>query len=63
MGLLKKYVFVRQTVIPAELVPVCFKRGAGIQFIKTGFRVKPGMTVKVKGLMTHYNSKRESAKV
>ena len=32
-------------VIPAK---------AGIQFRNTGFRVKPGMTKKVKGLLTHY---------
>ncbi len=32
-------------VIPAK---------AGIQLKKTGFRVKPGMTIKVKGLSTHY---------
>jgi hypothetical protein len=25
----------------------------GIQLRKTGFRVKPGMTIKVKGLLTH----------
>src|SRR3990172_5522251 len=29
---------------------------AGIQPSKTGFRVKPGMTIKVKGLSTHYTS-------
>jgi len=34
-------------VIPAK---------AGIQLNKTGFRVKPGMTIKVKGLSTHYTS-------
>jgi len=35
-------------VIPAK---------AGIQKgKKTGFRVKPGMTNNVKGLMTHYNN-------
>jgi len=35
-----------KTVIPAK---------AGIQKgKKTGFRVKPGMTIKVRGLMTHY---------
>jgi len=32
-------------VIPAK---------AGIQLNKTGFRVNPGMTIKVKGLSTHY---------
>jgi len=36
----------RKTVIPAK---------AGIQRDQpTGFRVKPGMTIKVKRLMTHY---------
>src|SRR3990172_4711568 len=30
---------------------------AGIQPSKTGFRVKPGMTIKVKGLSTHYTSR------
>jgi hypothetical protein len=34
-----------ESVIPAK---------AGIQSGKTGFRVKPGMTTGVKGLMTHY---------
>ena len=34
-----------EAVIPAK---------AGIQLRKIGFRVKPGMTIKVKGLMTHY---------
>ena len=34
-----------EAVIPAK---------AGIQFRKTGFRVKPGMTIKVKGLLTQY---------
>ncbi len=34
-----------EAVIPAK---------AGIQPSKTGFRVKPGMTIKVKGLSTHY---------
>jgi hypothetical protein len=35
-----------KSVIPAK---------AGIQKgKKTGFRVKPGMTIKVKGVMTHY---------
>ncbi len=47
-------------VIPAKLVPACFKRGAGIQLKKTGFRVKPGMTIKVKGLSTHYTSLRSA---
>jgi hypothetical protein len=36
-------------VIPAKLVPACFKWGAGIPIrtgiqIRIGFRVKPGMT-------------------
>ena len=34
-----------QAVIPAK---------AGIQFRNPGFRVKPGMTIKVKGFLTHY---------
>jgi hypothetical protein len=34
-----------ETVIPAK---------AGIQLANTGFRVKPGMTIKVKGLLTEY---------
>ena len=38
---------ISQTVIPAE---------AGIQFRHPGFRVKPGMTIKVKGLLTHYSN-------
>src|SRR3990172_3692348 len=38
-------------VIPAK---------AGIQLNKTGFRVKPGMTIKVKGLSTHYTSSDEN---
>jgi len=33
------------TVIPAK---------AGIQLTNTGFRVKPGMTINVKGLLMHY---------
>jgi hypothetical protein len=37
---------ISEVVIPAK---------AGIQFKNTGFRVKPGMTNKVKGLLTHYN--------
>jgi hypothetical protein len=36
-------------VIPAK---------AGIQKGKTGFRVKPGMTIKGKGFMTHYTRMR-----
>ena len=36
-----------KAVIPAE---------AGIQRRKTGFRVKPGMTIIEKGLMIHYTS-------
>ena len=36
-----------EAVIPAK---------AGIQFRNTGFRVKPGMTIKVKGLLTHYTT-------
>ncbi len=36
-----------EAVIPAK---------AGIQFGKTGFRVKPGMTINGKGFMTHYTS-------
>ena len=36
-----------EAVIPAK---------AGIQIENTGFRVKPGMTIKVKGLLTQYNS-------
>ena len=36
-----------ETVIPAK---------AGIQFANTGFRAKPGMTIKVKGLLTQYTS-------
>jgi len=36
-----------QAVIPAK---------AGIQFRNPGFRVKPGMTIKVKGFLTHYTS-------
>ena len=36
-----------EAVIPAK---------AGIQIENTGFRVKPGMTIKVKGLLTHYIS-------
>jgi hypothetical protein len=35
-----------QAVIPAK---------AGIQIENTGFRVKPGMTIKAKGLLTQYN--------
>ena len=34
-----------EAVIPAK---------AGIQFINTGFRVKPGMTIKANGLLTVY---------
>jgi len=34
-----------ETVKPAK---------AGIQFANTGFRVKPGMTIIVKGLLTQY---------
>jgi hypothetical protein len=34
-----------ETVIPAK---------AGIQIANTGFRVKPGMTIKVKELLTQY---------
>ena len=34
-----------EDVIPAK---------AGIQIENTGFRVKPGMTIKVKGLLTQY---------
>ena len=34
-----------EAVIPAK---------AGIQLGKTGFRVKPGMTINGKGFMTHY---------
>ena len=36
-----------EAVIPAK---------AGIQIENTGFRVKPGMTIKVKGLLTQYTS-------
>ncbi len=36
-----------KAVIPAK---------AGIQLRNTGFRVKPGMTNKVKGLLTKYTS-------
>ena len=36
-----------EAVIPAE---------AGIQHRNTGFRVRPGMTNKVKGLLTHYTN-------
>ena len=36
-----------EAVIPAE---------AGIQIENTGFRVKPGMTIKVKGLLTQYTN-------
>ena len=36
-----------EPVIPAE---------AGIQLRNTGFRVKPGMTIKVKGLLTQYTT-------
>jgi hypothetical protein len=36
-----------EAVIPAK---------AGIQFINTGFRVKPGMTNKGKGFLTHHTS-------
>jgi len=36
-----------QAVIPAK---------AGIQFRNPGFRVKPGMTIKVKGFLTHYTN-------
>jgi hypothetical protein len=36
-----------EAVIPAE---------AGIQFRNVGFRVKPGMTIKVKGLLTQYTT-------
>jgi hypothetical protein len=35
----------KRAVIPAK---------AGIQFKNPGFRVKPGMTIKVKGFLTHY---------
>ena len=35
---------ISQAVIPVK---------AGIQFRNTGFRVKPGMTNKAKGLLTH----------
>jgi hypothetical protein len=34
-----------EAVIPAK---------PGIHLGKTGFRVKPGMTIKVKGLLTHH---------
>jgi hypothetical protein len=36
-----------EAVIPAK---------AGIQFKNTGFQVKPGMTIKVKELLTQYSS-------
>jgi len=36
-----------EAVIPAK---------AGIQLRNTGFRVKPGMTIKVKGLLTQYTT-------
>ena len=36
-----------EAVIPAK---------AGIQFKDTGFRVKPGMSIKVKELLTQYSS-------
>ena len=36
-----------EAVIPAK---------AGIQFKNTGFRVKPGMTIKVKELLTQYTN-------
>ena len=36
-----------EAVIPAK---------AGIQLGNTGFRVKPGMTIKVKGLLTQHTS-------
>jgi len=32
--------------------------GAGIQLITTGFRVKPGMTIKVRRLLTQYARRR-----
>ena len=38
---------ISEAVIPAK---------AGIQFRNTGFRVKPGMTNKVKGLLTQYTT-------
>ncbi len=34
---------------------------AGIQIENTGFRVKPGMTEKGKGLLTHYTKSRSFA--
>jgi len=48
-----------EAVIPAKLVPACFKRGAGIQLNKIGFRVKPGMTIKGKGRSTRYTSDKQ----
>jgi hypothetical protein len=42
-----------EAVIPAKLVPACIKRGVGIQLNKTGFRIKPGRTIKASGLCSH----------
>jgi len=33
------------------------RRQAGVQLRKTGFRVKPGMTNKEKGFMTHFTGR------
>jgi len=37
-------------MIPEAVIPA----KAGIQIENNGFRVKPGMTIKVKGLLTQY---------
>jgi len=37
-------------MIPEAVIPA----KAGIQIEKNGFRVRPGMTIKVKGLFTRY---------
>lgn len=41
-----------EAVNPAKLVLACLKRGAGNQLKKTGFPVKPEMTIKAEELST-----------
>jgi hypothetical protein len=46
-----------KTVTPAKaLNQARFRAKAGIQIEKTGFRVKPGMTIKGKGLLMQYTN-------
>ena len=54
MRFLKNYV-VRPTLLNIRSEAVIPAK-AGIQIENTGFRVKPGITTKVKGLLTQYTS-------